>query len=217
MIKLLIFDADGILWKVSEKDLEKAMERFFRKYKIDGKVINSRWIKVRKKVETGKIKYDKAVDIQFKGFRVNKKILKDWHDIHFNLRGISIKFDSSIIPVLKELKKRYKLAVLTNDVKNYKYKEKICKRLGMSGIFERIFSSSDIDYMKPHKKAFLTVTNYFKVKCNEVVFVAHSKDELEGARKHKIKTIAYKWDKGAKSDFYIKSFSEIPKILEKIK
>jgi FMN phosphatase YigB (HAD superfamily) len=217
MIKLLVFDADGILWEVSEKDFKNAMERFFKKYNIDGRIINSKWDRIRDKVETGKIKYDKAIDIQFKGFKVNKKILKDWYDIHFNLRDIDIKFDSSIIPILKKLKKHYKLAILTDDVKNYKYKEKICKRLGLSKIFERIFSSSDIGYMKPHKKAFLTITSYFKVKRSEVVFVAHSKDELEGARKHRIKTIAYMWDKGSKADFYIKKFSEIPKILEKIK
>jgi len=217
MIKLLIFDADGILWEVSHKDLENVMERFFRKYKIDGSVINSRWDKIKNKVETGKIKYDKAVDIQFKGFKVNKKILKDWYDIHFNLRDIGIKFDSSIIPTLKKLKKHYKLVILTNDIKNYKYKEKICKRVGLSGIFEKIFCSSDIGYAKPHKKAFLTITNYFKLKHSEIVFVAHSKDELEGAIKHRIKTIAYKWDKGTKADFYIKKFSEIPKVIEKIK
>jgi len=216
MIKLLIFDADGILWKFSEKDLEIAMKKFFKKYDVDGNVINSRWNKIKDDVETGKIKYEKCFDIQFKGLNANKKIFKEWRHLHFNLPDIRIKPSPSVKPTLEKLRKRYKLAILTDDVKDYKYKKMICKRLGLDGLFEKIFCSCDIGFKKPHKKAFLTVLNYFKVKPSEALFIGHSKDEVEGARKQKIRTIAYRWDKGTKSDFYVKRFSEIPKILEKI-
>jgi len=84
-------------------------------------------------------------------------------------------------------------------------------------LFDKVFCSSDIGYEKPHKKAFFAVLNYFKLKPSEAVFVGHSKDEIEGARKHRIKTIAINWDRGTKFDFYAKRFSEIPKVLEKIK
>jgi len=213
MIKLLIFDADGILWKVSEKDIERAMKIFFKKHDVDGNIINSRWNKIRYYVETGKIDYKKGFDIQFKGLKANEKIFKEWRNLHFNLLNVRIKPSPSVKPTLKKLKK-YKLAILTDDVKSYKYKIKICKRFGLDGL--KMFCSCDIGFKKPHKGAFLTVLNYFKVKPSETIFVGHSKDEVEGARKHRIRTIAYKWDKGTKSDFYVKRFSDIPKVLEKI-
>jgi len=217
MIKLLIFDAGDLLWKISRKDLEKHMNEFFKKYKIDGNLINSRWDKIKPNAETGKIKYKKAVEIQFKGLNINKKVLKEWSNLHLKLGPVRKKLNPYVKPILKKLKKKYKIVILTDDVKSCRHKNLICKQLGIDNIFDQIFCSYDIGYSKPHRKAFFTVLNNFKVKSNEAIFIGHSKDEIEGARKLKIKTIAINWDRGTKSDFYVKRFSEIPKILEKIK
>lgn len=215
MIKLLIFDAGDLLWTCSAKDLERAMEKFFKKNKIDGDIINSRWNKIKDRVEVGKIKYDDAIKIQFKGLVANKKIIREWMDIHYEEKAFTRNLCPYVRPTLKRLKKMYKLAMLTDDYKDKRYKINICKRLGVN-LFDDIFSSQDIGFKKPQKGAFFTVLKHFRVKPNEAVFIGHSKDEVEGARKIKIKTIAYKWDRGTKSDFYVKSFSEIPKVLEKI-
>ena len=215
MIKLLIFDAGDLLWTCSVKDLERAMEKFFKKHKIDGDIVNSRWNKIKNRVEVGKIKYDDAIKIQFKGLVTNKKIIREWMDIHYEEMAFTRNLRPYVRPTLKKLKKRYKLAMLTDDYKGKRYKINICKRLGVD-LFDDIFSSQDIGFKKPQKGAFFTVLKHFKVKPEEAVFIGHSKDEVEGARKHKIITIAYKWDKGTKSDFYVKKFSEIPKVLEKI-
>jgi HAD superfamily hydrolase (TIGR01549 family) len=215
MIKLLIFDAGDLLWTCSVKGLEKAMEKFFKKNKIDGDIINSRWNKIKSRVEVGKIKYDDAIKIQFKGLVTNKKIIREWMDIHYEEIAFTRNLRPYVRPTLKRLKKRYKLVMLTDDYKGKRYKLNICKRLGVD-LFDDIFSSQDTGFKKPQKGAFFTVLKHFRVKPEEVVFIGHSKDEVEGARKYKIITIAYKWDKGTKSDFYVKRFSDIPEVLEKI-
>jgi HAD superfamily hydrolase (TIGR01549 family) len=197
------------------KDLERAMEKFFKKNKIDGDIINSRWNKIKDRVEVGKIKYDDAIKIQFRGLVKNKKIIREWMDIHYEEMAFTRNLHPYVKPTLNRLKKRYKLAMLTDDYKGKRYKLKICKRLGVD-LFDDIFSSQDIGFKKPQKGAFFTVLKHFRVKPDEAVFVGHSKDEVEGARKHKIITIAYKWDRGTKSDFYVKRFSEIPIVLKKI-
>jgi len=217
MIKLVIFDAGDLLWITANKRYEKAMDNFFEKYNIDGNLVKSRWDKIKSKVEVGKIKYKDSAKIEFKGMNLNKKILKEWIEMH--MKGILIgkKLYPYVKPTLKKLKKYYKLAVLTDDYKGREQKILIYKKVGINDIFDETFSSQDICCKKPQRKAFFIVLNHFKVKPSEAVFVGHSEDEIEGARKFRIKTIAYKWDRGTKSNFYIKSFKEIPKVLERIK
>ncbi len=215
MIKLIIFDAGDLLWVRTEKNLERGMNDFFRKHKINGKIVNSRWKRIKKKVEVGKIRYDKATDIQFKGLGAGEEVLKEWFDFHIGEKMFRWKLRPYVRPTLSRLEKRYKLAILTDDYKGKEHKLMLCKRLGIC-LFDEIFSSHDIGFKKPQRGAYFTVLKHFKVKPNEAVFVGHSRDELEGARKFRIKTIAIDWDKGTKSDFYIKRFSEIPKVLEKI-
>jgi HAD superfamily hydrolase (TIGR01509 family) len=215
MIKLLIFDAGDLLWKNSPKILERYMNKFFKKYNIDGNIISRRWNKIRHKVETGKIKYNKSVEIEFKGLNISKKGLKEWIDIHTKDESESKKLNPYVRSIIKTLRRRYKVAILSDEVRGYKHKILICKRLGIN-VFDKVFCSSDIGYKKPHKKAFFTVLNYFNVNPSEAVFIGHSKDEIEGARKYNIKTIAIRWDRGTKSDSYIKRFSDIPKVLERI-
>jgi FMN phosphatase YigB (HAD superfamily) len=215
MIKLLIFDAGDLLWRNSPKKLERRMNNFFKKYDINGKIINQRWNKIIPKVRTGKIKYGKAVKIEFKGFDVSKKGLKEWTGIHTKLIIGDFILNHHVKSTIRKLCKDYKIAILSDEVRSSDFKILVCKRLGID-IFDKVFCSTDIGYTKPHRKAYFTVLNHFKLKPNEAIFVGHSKDEIEGARKHGIRTIAIKWDRGTKSDFYVKKFSEIPKVLEKI-
>lgn len=214
MIKLLIFDAGDLLWKSSPKKLEKRMNIFFKKYDINGKIINHKWNKIISKVMTGEIKYDKAVQIEFKGFRISKKGLKEWTDIHTKLLIGDFVINPHVKSTLRRLCKDYKIAILSDEVRSSDFKILVCKRLGID-IFDEVFCSTDLGYTKPHRKVYFTVLNQFKVKPNETIFVGHSRDEIEGAKKYKIKTIAINWDRGTKADFYIKNFSEIPKVLEK--
>ena len=217
MIKLLIFDAGDLLWSTSRKTYERAMKRFFKKYNVNEKTVISRWNKIKSKVEVGRIKYREAPKIEFEGFNLSKKAYREWIEFHLGSDLIGKKLYPYVKPTLKKLKKCYKLAILTNDYKGKEQKIKICKKLKIDGIFDSIFSSQDIGYRKPQKNAYFITLNQFRVKHNEAVFIGHSKDEIEGARKLGIKTIAINWDRGTKSDFYVKRFSEIPKILEKIK
>jgi FMN phosphatase YigB (HAD superfamily) len=219
MIKLLIFDAGKLLWKASGKKYESVMNKFFKKYKIDENIVNREWEKIKKKVQRGLITRGEAnrIELEKAGLH-NKKAIKEWRELHRNIYLYkSWKLKPKVKQTLTTLKKSgYKLAILSDNTRGSKFIRKILYGLGLKGVFHSVFSSCNIGFIKPHKKAFFIVLNRFKVKKSEVVFIGHSKDEIEGARKLKIKTIAIYWDKGTKSDFYIKKFSEIPKILEKI-
>jgi len=106
MIKLLIFDAGDLLWKNSNIYTEKQMNNFFKKYEIDGDVISSRWNNLLPKVSTGKIKYSKAVEIEFKGLNLSKKIIREWTDIHTKNESKSKKLNPYVKYTLKKTQKR---------------------------------------------------------------------------------------------------------------
>jgi HAD superfamily hydrolase (TIGR01549 family) len=215
MIKLLIFDAGSLLWESSAIKTQMRMEAFFRKYGIDGKVIDSRWKRIFEDVNTGRIKYDQAVRIEFEGMGLGKKALDEWTRIHTkDLLGDHV-LNPYVRPTLRRLKKLYKIAILTDEVRDLDFKVRVCRRLGVN-FFDAIFCSSEIGYAKPHRESYFTVLRHFKVSPKEAVFVGHSKDELDGSMRYGINTIAIGWDRGSKANYYIKRFSEIPAIVKSI-
>ena len=112
---------------------------------------------------------------------------------------------------LRDLKARnYKLAVLSDGVNPADTKAQILGIVGLGGIFDRIFVSSDTGHKKPDSEAYRAVMTAFKADPSETVFVGHDLDELEGAIALGIHTISYNGDKlGHEAD----SFSRINEII----
>jgi HAD superfamily hydrolase (TIGR01662 family) len=122
--------------------------------------------------------------------------------------------------VLHELKKRYKLGVVTNTTTSgEEHVRTALKKIGIERDFDVIVTSVDVGYEKPHEKIFLTALRKLCVKPNEAVMVGNriSKDVL-GANKLGMTSILYKWNERyldkitsnlEKPDYTIKSLSEI--------
>jgi putative hydrolase of the HAD superfamily len=122
--------------------------------------------------------------------------------------------------VLHELKKQYKLGIVTNTTTSGEEHVRIAlKKIGIERDFNVIVTSVDVGYEKPHEKIFLTALRKLGVKPNEAVMVGNriSTDVL-GANKLGITSILYKWNERypdkitsnlEKPDYTIKSLSEI--------
>ncbi len=217
MIKLLIFDYNGIIADFPAERWYYIMGIFMKRHDIDSKRQDMLWKRIKDSVDNGKVSLSKAQDITLKKLGVNNEIIKKWKELDVKIIENNSKLRPFVLPTIKKLKKKYKIAILSDAVHGRKIKHETLRRNKMNMLFDGIYCSCDIGIKKPDKRAFFTVLNRFKVKPSEAVFIGHSKDEVEGARKFKIRTIAVDWNKGVKSDFYIKKFSEIPKIIEKIK
>lgn len=99
--------------------------------------------------------------------------------------------------VLNELKKRYKLGIITNTVTSGEEQVRIAlRRIGLERYFDVIVTSVDVGYEKPDERIFFTALRKLSVKPNEAVMVGNriSKDIL-GANKLGMKSILYKWNK----------------------
>ena len=227
MIKLLIFDGGYLLYDHSKKEDDKLI-KFLRKngvnsYKSVDHCLARRgsadkqWEDLLNRTEHGLISLYLAhkIELESVGIR-DQRIIKKWQ-----LINRASEYKRKLVPnrklTLKKLKNLgYKLSILTDASRNSTSIEKTLSFIGLKNLFNSVFSSHDTGHMKPEKEAYFTVLKHFKLRPSETIFVGHSKDEIEGARKHGIRTIAVDWDKGTKSDFYAKNFNEIPKILEKI-
>jgi HAD superfamily hydrolase (TIGR01662 family) len=126
--------------------------------------------------------------------------------------------------VLHELKKQYKLGIVSNTTTSREEHVRIAlKKIGIERNFDVIVTSVDVGYEKPHEKIFLTALRKLGVEPNEAVMVGNriSKDIL-GANKLGMKSILYKWNERysdkiksnlEKPDYTIKSLNEILPIL----
>ena len=217
MIKLLIFDYNGIISDFPEEKWHHDMRLFMKKYGIDYKKQEILWNKIKSSVFEGKISLNKAQSRILGKLGMNNNLIRRWKEMDFRLIENYSKLRPFVKTTIKILKKKYKIAILSDAVHKRRVKRETLRKNKIDKLFDEIFCSCDIGFKKPQRKAYFTVLNYFKVKPSEVIFIGHDKDELEGARKFKIKTIAINWKKETKSDFYAKSFLDIPKILERIK
>lgn len=92
-------------------------------------------------------------------------------------------------------------------------KDKLSNRLHLDGLFDHIVTSADIGARKPEPEAFNYVVHKTGIPFEEIVFVAHDYDELEGALALGIDTIAFNYRENVHAVFYIQEFKELPNVI----
>ena len=82
MIKLIIFDAGGVLYTGSMKIVDDAVRNFLRKHGIhDFKKSDKIWSKNEKLASIGKISAKKANERWLKGLGLSKDLVHEWAEI----------------------------------------------------------------------------------------------------------------------------------------
>jgi len=210
VIKLIIFEAGGVLYDGNQKIVDKAVMRFLRKHGVYDNDLNDRvWSKIEKPVSNGKISLKEAHERWLEAVGLRKDLLLEWQDI--NKKEIWGKFKRThrINRLLAELKKNYALAVLSDTIENRPEKIEKMEIIGVNHkIFDEIFTSHDLGACKPSRKAFGAVLKKFDVKPEEAVFVGDASDELEGAKRIGLVAI---WFNSNGGDFKVKKLDEIQK------
>lgn len=121
--------------------------------------------------------------------------------------------------VLSVLKKKYKLALVSNCAEGT---DKAIRSLDLSDFFDCIILSYEVGARKPDKRVYLEALECLGLVSGECVFVADEISDLEGARGIGLKTMLVLQgqstfqeaeDVNFKPDFQISRISEITKIL----
>jgi putative hydrolase of the HAD superfamily len=140
-----------------------------------------------------------------------------------------IRMESYVPQLLSELKKKYKLGL----VSNFAYAPgfwTILERFSLTKFFDAVVVSGELGLRKPHPKIFKEALKTLDVKAEEAVFVGDSlKADINGAKKMGLKTIlvenvglrknpyavAGELDPfPVRPDLAIPNLKELPKILE---
>lgn len=129
--------------------------------------------------------------------------------------------------VLRKLKRKYKLGIITNTVTSREEHVRIAlRRVGLERYFDFIITSVDAGFAKPDERIFLTALKALNVQPEEAVMVGNrvSKDVL-GGNQVGIKTILFRWNDRHPEKIMspveqpmraINSLKELPRILSEM-
>lgn len=129
--------------------------------------------------------------------------------------------------LLKSLRGKYKLAVVTNTfTSGEKEVRDALKRMGLEHYFQAIITSVDVGHNKPDKGIFEVALRALKLEPGEVIMIGDRIDaDIFGANRIGIKTILHRWnerypEKMSSSlhqpTFRVQSLKEVPNILQSL-
>jgi len=215
VIKLIIFDAGGVLYAGNQKIVDKAVKKFLEKHGVYDFDKNDKvWSRIEKLVSVGKISLREAHERWLEGVGLHKDLLDEWLEVDKKEIWGRFKRTPRINKVLAKLKKDYLLAVLSDTIESKPEKIEKMKIVGVNHkAFDEIYTSHDLGTCKPSKKAFHTVLEKFGVKPWETVFVSDACDELRGAKRIGLVTIGFRCRGG---DYNLKRLDEIQNILQNL-
>lgn len=137
-----------------------------------------------------------------------QKMVDFWLD---NIAKYTIVFDKSF-STLKELKKRYKLAIVTNGAEQSQGAK--IEQLGFKEIFDSIVITGKINSHKPEELPYLTACDELGVKPNECVFVGDTfHTDIIGAKRLNMETVWICSDPARASYDLVKRIEKIEQLL----
>ena len=182
-LKAIIFDADGML--IPDKRIFSL--RYQKKYGITNKEMLPFFEGVFRKCEAGRADLKEEIKPYLKKWKWDKSIdelLKFWFEAERDL-------DERIVKLIKKLQeKRIKCYLMTN---NEKYRtDYLKKEVGFDKIFDYVFSSAYMGYMKPEKECFDYLYKEINAEKNEILFCDDNIENIEGALNFGFETHLYK-------------------------
>ncbi len=104
----------------------------------------------------------------------------------------------------------FKLAIVTNSFQPGKTKLEWFSKAGIDKIWDAFITSSETGAFKPEPEIFFTTLGQLGCKAQDAAFIAHSADELNGAKAIGMTTIAFnRDDETVRADYIIGHFSEL--------
>lgn len=119
----------------------------------------------------------------------------------------------NVLNTLSELKKRKidSIVVSDNESSGEMLRKTILNNFGLANLVNKVYTSKDLHCTKPSAEFFNNVLSDLGLNVKDVIFVAHDKDEINGAIKLGIDTIEFNNYLGVDTDasVRIKNFEEI--------
>ena len=203
-IKWVIFDAMGVVYEVAD-DVSDLLVPFLRSKNntMPLKEIFKSYVKA----SLGQIPPQEFWSILGYG-KVYPEIETEFLDNWYTL-------DPDFLEVAKELKRKYNIGMLSNDLKIWS--SFLRNKFNITHLFDVVIISGDVGYRKPDKKIYEVLLNKINGSAEECVFIDDKLENLQAASELGIKTIKFVRNTNKIpfcSEFEISSFKELIPILE---
>jgi HAD superfamily hydrolase (TIGR01509 family) len=169
MIKLIIFDLDGVL--VDSKDihfkaLNKALEVVYPScyINIDEHLGRYDGLSTKEKLKLLSKEKNLPINLHDKVWEYKQKFTIEFFE--------KLQPDIRIIETLSYLRKKYKLACCTNSIKQTTYIQ--LEKKGFINFFDKIYTNEDVDNPKPHAEIYMKCMLEAKVNPDETLILEDS-------------------------------------------
>lgn len=202
--KLIIFDFDGVLIN-SEKNMQLTWDKTIKNFKEYD--INFREYKDNIGLPFNKILEN--LSIKKKDF---KKITNDYkkNSLYYQTK---IELFKGVKPLIKKLKKKYKIALFTSK-DNYRTKFLI-KKFDLK--FDFIVAGNDVKKGKPHPEGLKKIMKKLNFSRNSIFYIGDTTYDYYCSKKAKIKYIHVNWGiekiKKYKDIIFVKNIKQLIKLL----
>jgi len=132
------------------------------------------------------------------------------------LAGKIIDYSDQVLPIpggreaLAGLKKRgFVLGIVTDTIYPIERKKRWLDTVGVAEFIDVLACSTALGAHKPEPAIYLNALQQAHLTPSESAFVGHAADELEGARRAGLATIAVYYEPGARADYYAGSLVDL--------
>ena len=153
------------------------------------------------------------------GIPERSELIQELTELRSRHVATGFKLYEEAVSVLSNLKKKYKLALVSNCAMGL---SDVVRALGLSDFFRCIVLSYEIGVRKPHRRIYLEALNTLELEPQQCIFVADEISDLEGAREVGLKTLLVRQgeytthnaeDPSFKPDYQCNHISEITMFL----
>jgi len=132
------------------------------------------------------------------------------------LAGKIIDYSDQVVPIpggreaLAGLKRRgFVLGIVTDTIYPIERKKRWLDTVGVAEFIDVLACSTALGAHKPEPAIYLNALQQAHLAPGESAFVGHAADELEGARRAGLATIAVYYEPGARADYYAGSLVDL--------
>lgn len=120
---------------------------------------------------------------------------------------------SGVRTTLSELcRQGYVLGVLSDSESPAVDIERRLESIGLGGRFATVVSSRDLGRTKPDPLTYQTALQRMGLAADETIFVGHDQDELSGATRVGMRTVAFNFDRAVAADVAITRFDDLANV-----
>jgi epoxide hydrolase-like predicted phosphatase len=188
MIKALIFDLGGV---IAFNDLDNMLKAYAKEMKIDFEKLKEVEAECHEKLILGKLsvkEFCSSIRSKFSLELDSLDLMLAWEKNY----GANVKMNMDLIDKIRELKKNYKIALVSNimdTTARYHQRQKLYY------FFKPFLLSCRIGLAKPDIKIFARALQELGVKGSEVVYIDDNDKYLKVAKEFKMKTVKFEDNK----------------------